>query len=331
MRFRQSPATFTVEELPLFAPSGRGDHLYLTVRRSGMSTPFLLRELQRRLRLKEEDLGCAGMKDRDAVSVQTLSLPRHAARQAERVLRELGCEVLSAIQHPHKLRTGKLAGNRFSIRVELEGGHEEGPLAEGCRRIEADGLANAFGPQRFADGSAIEEGHRTFLGIRRPGAFRRSRFAVSVFQALLFNELLALRRARGLWPWPLSGDLMKRHDSGGEFVAEEVDEPLRSRVARLEISPTGPIFGGKMARPCGEAWRLECGVLASHGLTPGSLGASRVPGTRRFLRVPADPIALTMESGAAFLSFELPPGSYASVLLQELGVEVIPPDRPQRE
>ncbi len=94
MRFRQSPATFTVAELPLFAPSGRGDHLYLTVRRSGMSTPFLLRELQRRLRLKEGDLGCAGMKDRDAVSVQTLSLPRHAARQAERALRELGVEVV---------------------------------------------------------------------------------------------------------------------------------------------------------------------------------------------------------------------------------------------
>jgi tRNA pseudouridine13 synthase len=330
VRFHQSPATFTVEELPLFAPSGRGNHLYLTVRRSGMSTPFLLRELQRRLHLKEEDLGCAGMKDRDAVSVQTLSLPRHAAPQAERVLRELGCEVLSAAQHPHKLRTGKLAGNRFSIRVELEGNHEKELLAEGCRRIEAGGLANAFGPQRFADGSAIEEGRRAFLGIRRPGAFRRSRFAVSVFQALLFNELLALRRARGLWPGPLPGDLMKRHDSGGEFVAGEVDEPLRSRVAQLEISPTGPMFGGKMAHPEGEAWRLECGILASHGLTPGSLAASRVPGARRFLRVPAAPIAITLEGETAHLSFDLPPGSYASVLLQELGVEVVRPERPDR-
>ena len=328
MKFTQGPDTFTVEEMPLFEPSGRGGHAYLTVRRAGMSTPFLLGELRRRLRLNEEELGCAGMKDRDAVAVQTLSVPATARHAAEGHLAKLGVEVLSSAFHEHKLRTGKLAGNRFTVAVDLEDPSELQILQEGCRRLEAEGLPNAFGPQRFADGSGIEEGRRLFLGLRPSGPFRRARFAVSVFQARIFNELLDLRRRRGSYPWPVSGDLMKRHDSGGEFVAAEEDLPaLRERVADLQVSPAGPIIGRKMARAAGEALALELEVLGAHGLDIRSLAATRAPGTRRFLRVPLGRVRLAPQEGRAVLSFFLPPGSYASVLLVELGVEVIPPPR----
>lgn len=326
MRFRQSPATFRVEEVPLFEPCGHGDHAYVTFVRSGLSTPFLLKGLQQRARLSEEEVGCAGMKDRDAVAVQTFSVPTRASQRAQEALQALGCQILAVRLHTHKLRTGKLKGNRFEVTVELDAAEEARSLAGACSRLEREGLPNAFGPQRFADGSAVEEGRRLFLGIRSRGGFRGSRFALSVFQSLLFNALLALRRERGLYPTPVPGDVMKRHDSGGEFVAGEVDEALLARLDALEVSPAGPIFGGKMARAEKVAWEIEQEVLALHGLSPASAAACRAPGARRFLRVPPGPVTVEFPSEAqARLAFALPPGSYASVLLAEAGVEIVQP------
>lgn len=327
MRFRQSSRTFLVEEVPLFEPSGRGDHVYLWTRRSGMSTPFLLKQLQRALRVNEEDLGCAGHKDRDATALQTISLPGRLERRAIQALEGMGVDVLSAHRHAHKLRTGKLAGNRFTVTVEMDLPGELETLETRCRVAEREGFPNPFGPQRFADGSAIEEGRRGFLGIRPRGPFRASRFAVSVFQSLLFNDLLELRRKRGLYPGPVQGDLMKKHETGGEFVALEVDDVLSARTAAQEVSPTGPIFGGKMPRPEGQAWAIESEVLGRHGLGPAQVAAARAPGARRFLRVPSGPIDLRTEGRRAILGFLLPPGSYASVLLAHMGIEVVPPER----
>ena len=333
LRFRQSADTFTVEEIPLFEPSGEGGHLYLTIRRRDMSTPFLLRRLQSSLGLKEPDLGCAGNKDRDATAVQTVSLPAALEDKALRILEDLGVDVLAATRHAHKLRTGKLRGNRFTVRIEWSGAGEHERLDAACRRAADEGFPNAFGPQRFGDGRAVEEGRLLFCGLRRGGSFRKSRFAVSVFQAHLFNELLRLRMERGLYPGPVAGDLMKKHETGGEFVAEEPGGEIEERVLGMEISPTGPIPGRKMPRPALEAWKLEMEVFSANGLNEGSLMATRAPGARRFLRVPVGSLVIEAfdggdgpdEAGTAVLAFTLPPGSYASVLLGEMGCDVLPP------
>lgn len=326
MKFRPSPETFRVEEIPLFEPQGHGGHAYLRVRRASMGTPYLLGLLRRNLRISEEEIGCAGMKDRDAVALQSFSVPAALAGRARRVLEEAGAEVLDVRLHPHKLRTGKLGGNRFEARISLERPEEAGLLAASAARLEREGFANAFGPQRFADLSGLEEGRRLFLGLSPRGAFRRARFLVSVFQARLFNDWLDLRRERGLWPDPVPGDVLKRHDSGGEFLAEEVDEELLGRVRALEVSPAGPIFGRKMARASLKAAALEEEVLSRHGLTWRSFLQVRAPGARRPGRLPTGPIALAVEGSTALLSFSLPPGAYASVLLAELGVELLAPE-----
>lgn len=325
MKFLQSPETFTVEEVPLYAASGTGEHLYVTFRRSGLSTPHVLKQLERRLGLKEVDIGCAGNKDKDAVAVQTISLPARVRERADKALEELGAQVLSATPHPHKLRTGKLAGNRFSVRLELESPDEAGRLREALSTLESGGVPNAFGPQRFGDSDAAENGRLLFLGARPYGPFRKARFAISAFQALVFNELLRERRARGSFPGPIPGDLMKRHDSGGEFLTQESDDNLEWRVSALEVSPTGPILGKKMPWPEGEALDLELEIAARFGLNQASVLAAKAPGARRFLRVPTGAISLSVEGLAAIVGFQLPPGCYASVLLAEAGVEIVKP------
>jgi tRNA pseudouridine13 synthase len=325
MRFKQSPETFVVEEIPLYPLAGTGEHLYVTFRRSGLSTPYVLKQLERRLHLKEAEIGCAGNKDKDAVATQTFSLPARVREEAERCFSDLGAEVLAASLHPHKLRTGKLAGNKFSVRVDLDSPGDAATLQKACSVMESQGLLNAFGPQRFGDSNAAEEGRLLFLGTRPYGPFRRARFAISAFQAQIFNEVLKERRARGLFPGPVPGDLMKRHDSGGEFVAADSDDNLEWRIEALEISPTGPIPGRKMPWPASQALDFELEILARSGLSQETVQAAKPPGARRFLRVPTGPITVSSEGPSEMLSFTLPPGSYASVLLAELGVGIIRP------
>jgi tRNA pseudouridine13 synthase len=327
MRFLQSPETFTVEELPLFKTSGRGDHCYVTLRRKGISTPHLLKELCRILKLKETEIGCAGNKDRDAVTVQTVSLPAGVRPQIESAVASLGAEVLSLTLHEHKLRTGKLAGNRFTAKVELDDPSELDILMKAGAEMASRGLPNAFGPQRFGDGDAVEKGRLLFSGLRPYGSFRGARFAISVFQSSIFNQVLRLRRERGLFPGPVPGDLMKKHETGGEFIAPDDDDNTLWRLEAMEISPTGPMVGRKMPWPEQGALDLELEALATRGLSQMAVSATKVPGTRRFLRVPTGPIEVLPQEGSAVLTFALPPGTYASVLLAELGVEVVPPSK----
>src|SRR5258705_13848293 len=70
---RVSEEDFFVEELPLYAESGEGEHLYLTVEKRGRTTPEVARELARALGARERDVGTAGLKDRRAPTVQRVS------------------------------------------------------------------------------------------------------------------------------------------------------------------------------------------------------------------------------------------------------------------
>jgi tRNA pseudouridine13 synthase len=113
------------------------------------------------------------------------------------------------------------------------------------------------------------------------------------------------------------------HRSGGLFVVENAAAETR-RASALEISPTGPIYGAKMRQPKGAVRELEDSVWSQHGL-PGwdDLALPRglhVDGARRPLRVPVEAVSLRDLAGedSIELRFELPAGSYATVLIEEL-------------
>jgi tRNA pseudouridine13 synthase len=110
------------------------------------------------------------------------------------------------------------------------------------------------------------------------------------------------------------------HGSGGSFVVEDVERE-RPRAAAFEISATGPIFGTRLLQPVGPAAERERAALTYYGIDMENLRVPRgikLRGARRPLRVrPADATA-EQEEGALVLAFTLPPGSYATVLVEEL-------------
>ncbi len=145
---RQEPADFCVEEVPLYEPCGEGEHLYLTVEKTGLTTFQLISQLARALDCPEREIGYAGLKDARAVTRQTLSIPQRRPRDVAGL--ELpGVSILAARSHRNKLRLGHLAGNRFRIRL-----HDVGPQA-GQRAshilavLAARGVPNRFGAQRY--------------------------------------------------------------------------------------------------------------------------------------------------------------------------------------
>ncbi len=71
-----------MEELPAYPASGKGEHLFITFRKRGLTTPDAVRALARALEVDPRGAGWAGMKDRHAVTTQTVSFALPMARDA---------------------------------------------------------------------------------------------------------------------------------------------------------------------------------------------------------------------------------------------------------
>lgn len=321
---RESPEDFEVEEIPAYVPCGTGEHLFVWIEKRGVSAEQLLEHVAWTLGVGREEVGCAGLKDRHAVTRQFLSVPR----SAEIRLAELDTEsirVLDAQAHTNKLRTGHLRGNRFRIVVRNVVADAMSRAAPIVGRLKREGLANYFGPQRFGrDASTAQLGMQLLRGEvdRVPGPPARLRFlrklALSAGQAVLFNRYLARRLSDSLLRTALDGDVMFKQSGGIFYVTDVAAE--QARFDARETVHAGPIFGKKTFAARGEAARREEAILAEAGIHLERLAAfgALLAGTRRENLVYLDDLAVEATSEGLGIRFSLPAGSYATVLLREL-------------
>jgi tRNA pseudouridine13 synthase len=282
------------------------------------TTEEVARELARAAGVEPRDVGYAGRKDRVAVATQWFSVPGLDPDRAPGL--ELpGVRVLEAARHPHKLRTGHLRENRFRIAVREVDAAALAAAEAGLRRLQSAGMPNRFGEQRFGRGDANLARARRLLRGEPVRVDRRSaRFLLSALQAAVFNQVLEARGPR--LDRVERGDIAVIHATGGLFRVEDPETDAQ-RAAAFEISPTGPIFGTRMAAPAGEVAERERAVLLGWGVTLGNLRPPRgirLRGARRALRVrPAAASAVAIDGGIE-LRFALPPGSYGTVLVEEV-------------
>ena len=337
-RFRSSPETFTVEEIPAYLPSGTGEHTFVWLEKRDLTTIDAVNILARRLGVNERDVGYAGMKDRHATTRQWLSLPRVspaaalAATEDQAALADAPLRVLRAESHGNKLRIGHLKGNRFTVVVTEVGGAAEAQrlhqaLMEGVRQ----GMPNRYGAQRFGAGADnARRGVAILLGTLRERDHRRRRLLLSAAQSAVFNAVLDRRQAEGTMRRVLAGDVLQKTDTGGVFVTEnpEVDQ---QRLDAGELVITGPMPGSwaREPPPDSPARTIEDEAIAQLGVSRAEFAVSErdLPGTRRPLLVPVialpeTALVYTSDTDSARLQFELPAGVYATVLLDFVGVTV---------
>jgi tRNA pseudouridine13 synthase len=325
---RASEEDFRVEEIPAYEPEGQGEHVFVLIEKRGIDSPGAIRALARALGVNPADVGCAGLKDRNAVTRQRLSFPPPVTPEAALAVAIDRIAVLDARRHPHKLRTGHLRGNRFTLRVREPAVPAEA-AAERARSIlerlaRPPGSPNWFGAQRFGRrGDNAEVGRALVRGDagRRAPRGRERRFLVSAYQSHLFNEVLRRRLEDQLLGRVIEGDVLARTRSGGLFVSVDpaTDQP---RLEQGEVIATGPMFGHKMMAPPegSDAGRREQEVLSAEGIGPetfrplGKIAA----GTRRPLAVMVGAPDVRVAEVAVEVSFDLPAGSYATAVMREV-------------
>jgi tRNA pseudouridine13 synthase len=324
-RIKAQAEDFEVEEMPAYEPCGSGPFLYLWIEKKGMGAEYFVRQIARRLDIPVGEVGTAGLKDRQAVTQQMVSVPSDAEPRLEQLEGD-GIRLLRVSRHGNKLKPGHLHGNRFRILIRdvaADAGERLQPL---LAHLQEQGIMNFYGAQRFGrDGETVRLGLGLLRGERsensrkeRLSPFLR-RLALSAAQSALFNHCLAQRMADGLARRVLEGDVMARWPFGGIFVAEDVARE-QERLDRREIVPAGPMFGRKMFRSAGEVARREAETLQAAGLSEQAFHGfgKLLAGTRRHNLVYLGDLAAAVEREGVRLSFTLPAGSYATVLLREI-------------
>jgi tRNA pseudouridine13 synthase len=319
-RIKVEPEDFEVEEIPAYEPAGVGDHLFLWIEKRDIGAEFFTRGIARRLGIPFGEVGTAGLKDRRAVTRQWVSVPA----AAEPRLAELdgdGVRVLRVSRHGNKLRPGHLRGNRFRVLIRdvpTDAAERAAPILD---RIRRDGLPNFYGPQRFGrDGETARSGLDLLTGGRRGGRnpFLR-KLALSAAQSVLFNDYLGRRLTDGLLRTVLAGDVMAKWPAGGMFVARDAAAE-QARFDARETVHAGPMFGRKTFAAEGVAAEREALALSDAGLTVDSFSGfgKLLMGTRRHNLVYVDELEARLEPDGLRLTFTLPAGSYATVLLLEV-------------
>jgi tRNA pseudouridine13 synthase len=336
-RIKDAPPDFVVEEIPAYEPQGSGDHLYVRLTKTNLTTDEVVRALAAGAGVQARDVGVAGLKDKVAVTTQTVSLPAPRGADATWDARVLGLSIPGVVvheakRHGNKLRTGHLSGNRFTIVLRGIADAEVDVVVAALERAGREGLPNAFGSQRFGrdrDNAAQARAWLTGKG-QGPRDPRKKRFLWSALQSELFNAVLDRRVADGTWRTPLQGDILKKTDSGGLFSCTDEAED-QARALRGLVSPTGPMFGAKMREATGRPGELERAIFDEYLGASFDLERTKAygEGTRRALCLGIEGMTVERlvkrdsekdesfgEQGAALsVSFVLPKGAYATSVL----------------
>jgi tRNA pseudouridine13 synthase len=382
---KERPEDFFVQELPLYEPSGQGEHVYFEIQKVGLTTFDAINRIAKALNVSPRDVGYAGMKDAQAVTRQILSIPG-ITEEAVMDLKWPNLSVLWADRHGNKLRMGHLRGNRFAIKIREVEPTDVVKLQPIVEILKKRGMPNYFGEQRFGRrgdnhllGAALirsdyEALLKQFLGTpnseiddaqamgarkaydrgdfqqamklyprhcglerrvlarlnktQKPGAAIHAidekllRLWVSALQSAVFNDVLAKRIDS--YDRVMLGDMAWKHANGACFLVENV-EAEQPRCQAFEISPTGPLIGYRVTLPQAEPLAIEQEVLSQYALKPEDFHVEsrlKAKGARRPLRIlPEDfDLAGGVDDFGPHITvaFNLPAGSFATVLLREL-------------
>ena len=325
-QLRSAPDAFVVEEIPLYEASGEGQHLYVNITKEELTSREVQQGLAEAFDLPYRAVGFAGMKDKHARATQTFSLlvghvdDEFLKAAPARIGEKAPVTVNWVRLHRNKLKKGHLLGNRFTITVTRPSVDGEEAMARAtaiAEKVRNSGLPNYYGPQRLGqNGANVRRGWELLQGNKRmANRWLRSLLLASV-QSYLCNRYLALRQQKDSFTTLLTGDIAKKHDTGGLFVvADQAAE--QGRFERKEISFTAPIYGPKMWEAEAEAGALELEIWTESGLDMGALARAKKMGTRRLGRILLNDLSVRQKGKDIVVAFSLPKGAFATTVLRE--------------
>lgn len=318
-QFRVKPEDFIVNEQMELAFSGAGEHLWLQVCKTGANTDWVAQQLARCAHIPATDVGYAGLKDRHAITTQWFSL--QLAGKADPSFADLPAEIeiLSQQRHDKKLRRGALLSNQFILTLQNCTGDFAAAQAI-CAEISQRGLPNYYGEQRFGHNMGnLTKAERWFEGSFTPKQRNQRSLYLSAARSWIFNHVLSARIQQQTWDQRMAGDVFM-FEGGSAWFVDDASSELATRLAALDLHPTGVLWGrGELASQAAVR-DLELEQAALFPIFCAGLEKQGLKQERRALRIKVAELELTvLSSNSLRLSFSLPPGAYATTLLEQLG------------
>ncbi len=337
--FNPTSRDFIVDEIPLYDFTGEGEHLIIHIRKKDMTTWEMISAIAKYCKIKQRDIGYAGLKDKHAMTMQYISLLAKDNEEKLKTFNHDKIKILSTTRHNNKIRTGHLKGNHFKVRLKKVLGVQKDKLDSVLKWVKKQGVPNYFGNQRFGNsGDNWREGKEILEGKLKIRDRKTRTFLINAYQSYLFNNWLSKRielslllesfsesQTEEILSLPkdslkgtkkqlhffklLEGDLMMHYPYGRVFELESIEEESK-RFLEFDIAPSG-LLAGKRVSSCEKV----AGVIEKKYNEE-----INENGSRRYAWIKVTDIKKRyVEEKAHYeLEFTLPKGSYATNVLDVL-------------
>lgn len=320
---RNKAEYFQVEEVLPFDPDGEGGHVWLKIQKKGINTDWLANQLAKFAGVKSVAVGYAGLKDRHAITSQWFSINLEGFDEPDWSEFETDdVKIIEKTRHGKKLKRGVLAGNQFKLRLTNIQGKKE-CWETSLRQIQKIGVPNYFGEQRFGHQMGnLNRVEYWFSTGKAPKKRTQKSLYLSAARSWLFNLVLTERVETNNWNQPLMGDMMLLSGTKASlFTVDKLDEELTTRLAEMDIHPTGPMWGRGNMQTKDDSLLLEQQILDDWNMWKQGLEKEGLHQERRALCVfPSDFSWQFLDNAQLEITFLLPAGSYATAVLRELAV-----------
>ena len=311
-------ADFKVDETLGFEPSGEGEHLFLQIEKTGLSTHELIDQVAIDFNIKPRDVGYSGLKDKHAVTRQWLSLHLAGQMQSMKIPESSAYKILSQGWHTRKLKPGSHRSNCFEVLIR-EVDSFDGTAQQQLDLIREKGMANYFGQQRFGrSDDNVSRALQVFANARKTRKLSRTRKGIylSALRSELFNQILSARIKNDIWNKPAEGDVFMLSGSQSIFQEAITDEILE-RFSQFDISSTASLFGEGENRLKLQALQIEQTVFEENVEICDCLLRLKARLHRRPIRIQVKNLEVDYQSADKLINIkaELPRGSYFTSLL----------------
>ncbi len=318
-RLKAQNSDFRVDEIMPIEVSGDGEHLWLKIEKNGSNTDWVAQQLAKYADIKSMGVSYAGMKDRHAVTTQWFSL--HLPGMDDPDFSDLQTDefkILQKSRHNRKLKRGALSGNRFQIRItELDGDIQL--LEKKLQIIKQNGVPNYFGEQRFGrDMGNLLKAEKLFNRELKKVKKQQRGLYLSSARSWIFNQILSMRIEQKNWLTPVLGEVFMLNGKSACFSSEgENSEALSQRLQDKEINLTACLWGEGESMATQDVLQLENVIAEEFKILAAGLESARLKQERRALRLVPGNLSWNIKDDFLEISFDLPPGTYATMLLRE--------------
>jgi len=339
--FKQTVERFFVDEIPLYTFTGTGNYLILKIKKTDMSTWKLITVLAKATGLQERDIGYAGLKDKNATTIQYISLPKQYEKELNKKLTTERVEILERTYNKAPIKIGHLKGNRFSIILHDINEKDAKFFNTTAKMMQTKGIPNYFGYQRFGEDSRsyLQGKEIAHSGKKLKGS--KEKLLVSAYQSYLYNKWLGQRvklstiidnntpqaAAKKLnYPLELVQVLAKQPHLFKLFLGDVIISYPHGKLnyvkdmhasalafSQKKLSPTGLLCGANVERAKSDAYHLEEPYDDTE--------LTALKGDRRFAWIWPKEVETeyNSEDKKLTVAFYLPKGSYATTFLEEIG------------